>query len=1059
MRIAILGPLEVTADGGGALPVAGARLRSLLIRLALDAGRTVGVDALTDAVWASDPPAGAANALQTLVSRLRRGLPAGAIGADAVGYRVVADVDVDEFDAHVRAAGAAAADGDLAAADAHYDAALALWNGEPLVDVADADFARAPIARLSEARVAATEERLAVGLSLRGGSAVVADLEELTAAHPLRERPHRLFIAALADVGRAGDAVAAYTTFRDRLANDLGLDPSPEFTAGYAAMLRGDRISVAAPVDPAAPELAARSAPATRLASATPSGPPSSDSAGGNLRPSLTSFVGRALEIDRLVAAVRDNRLVTVVGPGGAGKTRLAVEAGHELTGAFADGVWLVELAPVRLGDDVPRAIADALNPREHRFLDERAGPFERLLDGLASKDLLLIMDNCEHLIGACAGVVEELLTRCPGVRVVITTREPLGIPSEVLSPLGPLATPSTAASLEQIADAASVRLFADRAAAVRPGFTINAGTDAATVEAVAEICRRLDGMPLAIELACARLRSMPVDQIASRLDDRFRLLTGGSRTALPRHQTLAAVVEWSWDLLDAVERDLAMRFAAFAGGATLDIVMDLCGAESVGPLAGLVDKSFVVLGDDSRYRMLETIRAYAAERLADSGTADVARKAHADFFTDLAENADGRLRGRGQQRALRQFRAERDNFAAALQWAVEVGDAVTAVRLAGALAWYWTMSDYHADALTWLGQALALPGNVPPDARARALAMYGMNVAVVTPDVEGVAAVDEAAALAPDDPIVVLSQVLTGVLPIRRDAALHVLPVALEHRDPWVRAMGRTIRGILNMYAAAPDEAERDLMEGLAGFEALGDDWARAMLGGALGELRAIRGDTDGAVAALQRSASIAESLGVDEVAAQSFLQLSLIRARRGDLDGAEAEVARARAIAEGSDSSALVVGIGVSESEILRRRGDLHAARERYLETLGQVVDFRSVPREMHAGLLAGLMVTEVQRGDAAAVRRTGAELLAQTVREHIVVVMATLAFAAAVCDVDPARSAYLVGVADAMRGMVERGNPDVASIESTARGRLGNDGYAEAYGRGAAIDSIDA
>ncbi|HKE63840.1 MAG TPA: BTAD domain-containing putative transcriptional regulator [Micromonosporaceae bacterium] len=1079
MRIAILGPLDVTDEDGRPVAVAGARLRALLIRLALDAGRTVRIDALTDAVWAGEPPAGTANALQTLVSRLRRSLPAAAVTADPAGYRVTAAVDVDEFESHIKDARAAVADGDLARARARYADAHALWRGDALADVAGADFARAPIARLAEARVAATEEHLAVRFAIDGGQAVIADLDELAAAHPLREQPHRLLIAALADAGRAGDAVGVYTRFRERLGDDLGLDPSPEMTAAYAAMLRGERSvaagqhvldlgaraigSVGHAANPGAGDKGAGDRDAGNKGAENKGAGSTErvdDARPGNLRPALTSFVGRDAEVQRVAAAVRDNRLVTVVGPGGAGKTRLAVEAAYGLRADFAGGAWLVELAPVRLGDDVLRAIAESLHGHERRRLEERtAGPLPRLVELLGTRHLLLILDNCEHLIRECAAVVEELLTRCPGVRILTTSREPLGITSEVLSPLGPLATPTSGAAPAEVAAAAAVRLFADRAAAVRPGFRLDAGTDANTLGAVAEICRRLDGMPLAIELACARLRTMPVDQIAARLDDRFRLLTGGSRTALPRHQTLAAVVEWSWDLLDPSERDLAMRFAVFAGGASLDTIVELCGADSVGPLAGLVDKSFVVLGDDGRYRMLETIRAYAAERLADSGSADVARKAHADFFTDLAERADGHLRGRGQQRALRHFRAERDNMTAALQWAVDTGDGVTAIRLASALGWYWMMSDYHSDAVTWLGQALELRGPVPPAARARALALYGMNVAVVAPEEYGHTAVDEAAALAPDDPIVVLSQVLAGVLPLRRDAALEVLPIALGHEDPWVRAMATTMRGILYMYAGDPDGAERDLTDGLAGFEAVGDDWARAMLGGALGELRALRGDTEGAVAALRRSASIAESLGVEDVAAQSMLQLSRIRARDGDLDGAQADAERARETAMRLDSHVLHVGVGGTEAEITRRRGDLVGARDRYVATIASIVDVRAIPRETYAGLLAGLMFTQHLIGDRAAVRRTAATLLAQTVREHIVVVIATMAFASVLSDIDPAESAFLIGVADAMRGTPELGNPDATQIIAAIRERLGDEAYDSARDRGRQVGDIDA
>ena len=323
MRIALLGPLDVTDDDGRTLRVAGARLRALLIRLALDSGRTVGIESLTEAVWAGDPPAGAANALQTLVSRLRRSLPADTIAANPIGYQVTATVDVDEFDSLVHEARAAVARGDLADARVRYDAALARWRGAPLADVAAADFARAPIARLTEARAAAAEERLAVRLALGETAAAVAELEELVAAQPLRERPHQLLIAALGSAGRAADAVAVYVRLRDRLAEELGIGPSAELTATYAAMLRGERASFGPDLfapDTLAPDMLIVG-PGSTVSAAMPDG--AGRRAKGNLRPAFTSFVGREADVDDLVAAVGDHRLVTLVGPGGAARRGL----------------------------------------------------------------------------------------------------------------------------------------------------------------------------------------------------------------------------------------------------------------------------------------------------------------------------------------------------------------------------------------------------------------------------------------------------------------------------------------------------------------------------------------------------------------------------------------------------------------------------------------------------------------------------------------------------------------------------------------------------------------
>ncbi|HEY2794165.1 MAG TPA: BTAD domain-containing putative transcriptional regulator, partial [Micromonosporaceae bacterium] len=610
LRVGILGPLAVMIDNRPAA-IAGDRLRTLLARLALDAGRPVRSDELIDVVWGDRAPSGPDNALQTLVSRLRRALPPDVLTAEPGGYRLAAGVDSDEFEQAVRVARTAV--DPVSAADA-YAAALALWRGDVLEDLTDAAFADATSVRLTEARAAATEEWLSARLAVEAPDGVVGDVEAFTNAYPLRERGHVLLIQALHGAGRQADAVGAYERIRARLADELGLDPSPDLAEAYRSMLRG----------------------------ATP----------GNLRPALTSFVGRTADLDRLVASLHEQRLVTLVGPGGAGKTRLAMEAARTVAGDYDGGVWMVELAPVREDDAVARALADTLHIRDARFLDLTASAdlLDKLLGALTAKRLLLVLDNCEHVIEACARLVEPMLAACPAVHVLATSREPLAITGEALLPVGPLAVPVPNATTADARSAAAVELFAQRAAAVRPGFAISD----ANVAAVTEICQRLDGMPLAIELACARLRTMPVQTVADRLDDRFRLLTGGSRTALPRHQTLQAVVDWSWDLLGDGERDLAGRFSVFLDGATWNTVTDMYGPDSGQTLTGLVEKSFVQLGDDARYRMLETIRTYAAERLADAGTAAAARSGHATYFAATAHVADEHMRGAGQVRWLR---------------------------------------------------------------------------------------------------------------------------------------------------------------------------------------------------------------------------------------------------------------------------------------------------------------------------------------------------------------------------------------------------------------------
>ena len=1025
MRISILGPLVVTDDAGEPIPISGARVRAVIARLALDPGRPVHADALIDAVWGEAPPAGATNALQTLVSRLRRTLGADlaavAIG-DATGYALHATVDAAEFESLARAARDAP---DATSARDGLAAALALWRGDAFADVADAEFARPTIVRLAEARTSAREAWFGSRLTIEPPSGLIGELEVFAADHPLREQPHALLIGALASAGRQADAVVVYEQLRSRLSEQLGLDPSPELAGAYASMLRGERA--------------------------------------GNVRTPYTSFVGRDTDLARLIALIREQRLVTLVGPGGAGKTRLATEAARVLRAEFAGGVWSVELAPVRDPDDVARAIAEALQLRELRFFDmtQSARAFDRVLAALETKDLLLILDNCEHLIGAAAGLVDTLLRTCEGVRVLTTSREPLAITGETLLPVPPLATSPAGAALDDVRNTAAVRLFVDRAAAVKPGFALTA----ANVDAVAEICRRLDGMPLAIELACARMRTMPVDQIARRLDDRFRLLTGGSRTALARHQTLQAVVDWTWDLLSAPERTLAERFSVFLDGATSSTIDGMSADDDSDALRGLVDKSFVVLGDDGRYRMLETIRAFAAERLADTGATAAVRDAHARYFADVAAVADLHIRGHGQVLWLRWLSEERDNLSGALRWAIDSGDAPTAVGLAGSLGWFWLLCDFHDEASSNLSQALALPGEVPDDVRALALAHYGITQMIHDDREPALETLRAVAASGSEHPVVALSQIMGPMFGSDPSRAWANLPTMLEHADPWVRAMGRTMAGLLNIFGGDADRAEAELGVAVVEFEAVGDLWARAMVGAVLGEIRGLHGDQAGAITMLQTSAALAEELGVPDVAAQMYVSLALQRARTGDLRGAEADLEHARARSSAGVSPQAMVQLNAASAEVIRRGGDVAGAHARYRDALAQAATVRAIAKEILAGLLLGMALTEIDLGDVDTAYERGAQIVeaVPNVADRIALCMAAAVFAAvASARGAQAEAAYMLGVADAIRGVADDGNPDLAAITATARGRLGDQAFADAHARGRDLDlpsAIDA
>ncbi|MFF2212024.1 AfsR/SARP family transcriptional regulator [Streptomyces antibioticus] len=475
-----------------------------------------------------------------------------------------------------------------------------------------------------------------------------------------------------------------------------GSDTGPSSSTGRGVHPGPTEPSVAVAVPPGVSGVVADGA-------ASAGAPLDGASAPGNLRARLTSFVGREVDIEVIQGDLAGARLVTLLGPGGAGKTRLSQEVGEAVRRHLRDGVWLAELAPVSDPDAVPQAVLTAVGARETvlygagaeemRAVAERHDdPVERLVEHCARRRMLIVLDNCEHVIEAAARLVARLLERCPGLVVLATSREPLGVPGELVRPVEPLPEP------------VALRLLADRGAAARPGF--RTGDDP---EACAEICRRLDGLPLAIELAAARLRILTPRQIADRLDDRFRLLTSGSRTVLPRQQTLRAVVDWSWDLLDEDERDVLARLSVFARGCDLAAVEAVCGGDALDPLsslASLVDKSLVVAAPAAdgtmRYRLLETVAEYAAERLDERGHRPAAERAHLTYYRELARTTEPLLRGSRQLEAIERFQAEYENLRTALRRAVDARDEQEALVLALSLVGYWQMRDLRIEARNW---------------------------------------------------------------------------------------------------------------------------------------------------------------------------------------------------------------------------------------------------------------------------------------------------------------------------------------------------------------------
>jgi predicted ATPase len=603
-------------------------------------------------------------------------------------------------------------------------AALALWRGAALPELADRPYAQPEIARLEDLRLQAIEDRLDADLAVGRHLEVISELRALAAEHPLRERFWYQLMLVLYRAGRQGEALHVYQNARQVLADELGVDPNPELQKLHVAILRQDSA------------LAQTDTPIGWLQETL-----------NNLPAHLTSFIGREEPLQEIGELLQAVRLVTITGVGGVGKSRLATEIAATQLTAYPDGVWIVELAPLTDPRLITPTTSSVLGVREH--------PDRSLLDVLVARlrpaAALLVLDNCEHLVAGVAEFTTRLLEGCPRLRILCTSRERLRITEEMVRPISGLRVPEAdgATNLRQV-DA--VKLFAERAAAVQTRFELSDPTAAA----VGEICRRLDGLPLAIELAAARVNTYSPLQIAARLDDRFRLLTRGSRIALPRHQTLRAVVDWSYDLLDEDERLVFDQLSVFRGGFTLEAADAICidsadGGDLPEVMAGLVDKSLVmaeaVASPEYRYRILETLRAYGTARLDARGETDQLRTRHAAFFHRLAVAASNGLRGADQPVWLERLSAEHDNLRAALEYSLAQGSAETAAEMASALYPFWDLRGHYTEGRRWLTRVLAAPG-ISERARTRAL-MGVATLAIIQGDVEqAVTACEEAATL-----------------------------------------------------------------------------------------------------------------------------------------------------------------------------------------------------------------------------------------------------------------------------------------------------------------------
>ncbi|MEV6109119.1 BTAD domain-containing putative transcriptional regulator [Streptomyces sp. NPDC051940] len=1046
MRYLILGPTEARDPGGTPVPLGGSRLRALLTALALQAGGAVSVEALVDEVWAEDePPADATAALQALVGRLRKVLGKDAVESAPGGYRLAAaraDVDLLHFEDLVQQA-----DGDPHTAAARLREALGLWRGEALADLPD----RAAAAARPEAlRLTARHRLFEAGLALGEAEELVPELREAVADHPLDERFHAQLLRALRAAGRHADALAAYEEARGSLADQLGTDPGPELRALHQELLAGE------PQTPG---------PAPR----------------GNLKARLTSFVGREADLGTLHADLDRGRLVTLTGPGGSGKTRLSEEAAARIS--RPDGVWFAELAPLDHPAAVPGAVLNAVGGRETLLLTSFEAPrriedpTERLLEHCAHRKMVLVLDNCEHVIEAAAALTATLLEHCPDLTVLATSREPLGVPGELVRPVEPLQPPY------------AQRLFAERARAVRPDF--DPAGRAEDREAIAEICRRLDGLPLAIELAAARLRMLSPRQIADRLDDRFRLLTSGSRTVLPRQQTLRAVVDWSWDLLDDRERALLRRLSVFAGGWTLEAAEAVCGdgPEVLDLLGALVDKSLLVAdtdGPEVRYRMLETIHEYAVERAAEDPQDHAATlRRHVAHYRAFATAAEPELRSAEQLHWLPRVEADLDNLRAALHRSMEAADEDDALTMIFALGWFWALRNYRDEGADWCARASARwpqPDDEDdprfwPRTDLLLLRYFLLSEQMRQEDVrrpeiqellrrctELYSRPGPHGARFPGLLWPFSGFLLQGGWPLMEYMEKAVRNVR-RYGGEWELGVILTFR--LHIVIDSPGGvrvAPQDLAEVERITRRAGDRWILAQVAAARGEMATYGGRYPEARAAYDESIRLSNELGAHIEVPFLMARLAELEYRSGDLERAEQTLDAAEREADERGAQDIRTYAATMRAGLALRRDDVAGARDWYERSCREIR--RGSPPPMFEVILRsieGQIVAaegDLSRGlrGLAEALRLGIETRCTEVIQATVPEAAARALSAAGEHLPVAR---LLGASDAWRGGLPRGVPDedeARRLADAARRALGDARYDELYAQGGALSQED-
>ncbi len=818
VRFLLLGPVGVLDASGTPLTLGGPRIRAVLASLLLSVDGMVGVDRLLADVWGEDLPREPRRALQIAVSRLRSALGAcHRISWEGGGYRLdVADREIDlrRFVRLAEEGRQRLASGDPDGASARLSEALGLWRGPALGGLGDLPLVRTEGERLEELRLAATEDQLQAELAAGRHAAVVADLRQLVARHPLRERLRGQLMLALYRTGRQGAALAEFRAARQELLEEIGSDPGPDLRALHAAVLAQD------------PELHA---------------PTQGEEAPTNLVEPLTSFVGRDADVGSVAALLEENRLVTVTGTGGSGKTRIAVEVALRVRGRHPGGAWFVDLAPLERDGGVAVAVARALGLRtsgDDRSLDLLA---RRVGDGA----MLLVLDNCEHVLGGVAPLVHRLLSTCRNLRVLATSRQPLGVPGEQRWSLRGLAVPPPRRSTSRpdgLQDVAAVRLFVERARAAVPGFA----PEGEELDAVARICRQLAGLPLAIELAAPWVRLLSCEQIAQRLHPSDPVLAATTTSAAQRHRTLRSTLDWSYDRLDDDEKALLHRLSIFRGPVPLSAVESVAvgsgwgGDDVLAVLGRLVACSLVEVEpqreEETTFRLLEPVREHTAERREHDGSATAICDAHTGWCLELWSQANEQLRREQAGGAALAHRLDtaHEDLRSAIERCLASGQETLALRLVGAAYVYWWTYGHMVEGITWVRRTVEAAETTPSAARVTALA--------------GLAVMEAHVGLIDADRATSARAAATA------SAAVADAEELSRPRRPREYADALVVKGHTQLDSdGGPHEAERLVRAGLAIADEHGDRWAAGYARMTLAAAAWHRGDLEAAVAAYQ--------------------------------------------------------------------------------------------------------------------------------------------------------------------------------------------------------------